>query len=236
MRALVTGGRGFVGTWLVRHLVALGHDVRVLDRDEADIRDAAAVESIVAEAAPDVVFHLAAQASVARSLADPFPTFEVNVMGTVNVLEAVKRRAAKARVIVASSAEVYGIVGEDALPITEDAPLAPVNPYAASKVAQEAVALAYHRGSGLDVIVTRSFNTIGPGQSTDFALPSFAARLAAIVRGEAPPVLEVGNLDVERDFTDVRDAARAYALLAERGAAGACTIFARVGSARCGSW
>jgi GDP-4-dehydro-6-deoxy-D-mannose reductase len=109
---------------------------------------------------------------------------------------------------------VYGVVRDSALALEEDLPVAPANPYAASKAASEVVALQYQRTFGLDAVVVRSFTVVGPGQERNFALPSFAAQLAAISRGAAPPVLRVGNLDVERDFTDVRDVARAYSLLA----------------------
>jgi GDP-4-dehydro-6-deoxy-D-mannose reductase len=144
----------------------------------------------------------------------------VNVLGTVAVLEAVRAHAPGARVVVASSAEVYGAVRAAGSAVPETAPLAPVSPYGASKVAAETAALQFHRAHGLDVVVARAFNAVGPGQSTDFALPGFAAQLAAIARGAGPPVLRVGNLDAERDLTDVRDVARAYALLVERGEPG----------------
>jgi GDP-4-dehydro-6-deoxy-D-mannose reductase len=218
MRVVVTGAGGFVGRHLVRELASRGADAIGVDRAEADVCDAGAVADLVARARPDAVVHLAAQSRAARSFADPAETLSVNVLGTLAVLEAVRRNAPHARLVVASSAEVYGAPPEGALPVAETAPLAPVNPYGASKVAQETVALQYHRAYGLDVVVARAFNAVGPGQSTDFALPSFASQLAAIARGEAPAVLRVGNLDAERDFVDVRDVARAYALLVERGA------------------
>ena len=220
MRVVVTGAGGFLGRHLVRELASRGVETVAVDRAEADVCDAAAVADLVARTRPDAVVHLAAQSRVAHSFADPGETFRVNVLGTVAVLEAVRRHAPRARILVASSAEVYGAVGADALPIDESAPLAPVNPYGASKVAAEAAALQFHRAHGLDVAVLRAFNAVGPGQATDFALPGFAAQLAAIARGAAEPVLRVGNLDAERDLTDVRDVARAYALALERGEAG----------------
>ena len=220
MRVVVTGAGGFLGRRLVRELASRGAETVAVDRAEADVCDAAAVADLVARTRPDAVVHLAAQSRVAHSFADPGETFRVNVLGTVAVLEAVRRHAPRARILVASSAEVYGAVGADALPVAESAPLAPVNPYGASKVAAEAAAFQFHRAHGLDVAVLRAFNAIGPGQATDFALPGFAAQLAAIARGAAEPVLRVGNLDAERDLTDVRDVARAYALALERGEAG----------------
>jgi GDP-4-dehydro-6-deoxy-D-mannose reductase len=220
MRVVVTGAGGFLGRHLVRELASRGAETVAVDRAEADVCDAAAVADLVARARPDAVVHLAAQSRVAHSFADPGETFRVNVLGTVAVLEAVRRHAPRARILVASSAEVYGAVGADALPVAESAPLAPVNPYGASKVAAEAAALQFHRAHGLDVAILRAFNAVGPGQATDFALPGFAAQLAAIARGAAEPVLRVGNLDAERDLTDVRDVARAYALALERGESG----------------
>jgi len=217
-RALVTGAAGFVGRHLAAELSASGVSVVAVDREDGDLRDAAAALALVTAAAPDVVFHLAGQSSAARSLDDPVGTFEANVVGTVSVLEAVRRGAPAARVVVASSADAYGESRGDDVPVAETHSLAPMNPYAASKASQEVVALQYARSFGLEVVVTRSFNSVGPGQSAAFALPSFAAQLACIARGEGEPVLRVGNLDVWRDFTDVRDVARAYVLLAGRGA------------------
>lgn len=220
MRALVTGASGFVGRHLATLLRSRGDEVVAASRAEADVRDAAAVRSLVAAAAPDAVFHLAGQSSVARSFADPVATFEANAVGTVAVLEAVRATAPGARVLVASSADVYGAVAPDEPPVRETRPLAPASPYAASKAAAETAALQYARSFGLDAVVVRSFSAVGPGQSTEFALPGFAAQLARVARGEAEPVLRVGNLSAERDFVDVVDVARAYAALAGRGATG----------------
>jgi GDP-4-dehydro-6-deoxy-D-mannose reductase len=216
MRVLVTGARGFVGGHLVRCLAGRGAEVAELDREDGDVCDAASTARAVEAARPDAVVHLAGLASVARSFDRPVETYRANALGTVHVLEAVRAHAPGARVVVASSADVYGAARPEDLPLTESSPLAPASPYAASKAAAEYAALAYRRGFGLDAVVARSFNAVGPGQSTEFALPSFADQLAAIARGAAPPVLRVGNLEAERDLTDVRDVARAYALLVER--------------------
>ncbi len=220
MRALVTGSQGFVGAWLVRELETAAHTVVAIDRDDADVRDAASIARIVGDARPDAVFHLAAQASVAQSYGDPVGTYETNVLGTVALLEALRTAASAARVVVASSAEVYGVEPDESNPLAEDHPLRPVSPYAASKVAQEAAALQYWRSFGVDVVIARSFNAIGPGQRTTFALSAFAHQLVAIGRGRSEPVLRVGNLEAVRDFTDVRDVVRAYVAMAERAAAG----------------
>lgn len=220
MRALVTGASGFVGRWLTRHLAVRGDDVVAVDREEADLGDADALDRLVRDASPDAVVHLAAQSSVARSFAEPVETFEVNLLGTVRLLEAVRRNAPGARFVLASSAEVYGAAAPEDLPLRESAPLRPASPYAASKAAAELATLQSHRAFGLHAVVARSFNAIGPGQSPTFALPSFAAQIATIARGEAEPIIRVGNLGAERDFTDVRDVARAYALLVDRGEPG----------------
>lgn len=217
MRILVTGARGFVGAHLARLLEARGDEVTGLDRSEADVADLAAVSALVASSRPEAVVHLAARPHVGRSHGEPVAVFQTNVLGTVSVLEAVRQHAPEARVVLASSADVYGVVPIQELPISEEAAIAPASPYGASKAAAEGVALQYHRAYGLDVVVGRGFNAIGPGQSSSFAVPSFALQLASIARGETAPILRVGNLEAERDFTDVRDVARAYAALVDVG-------------------
>lgn len=220
MRALVTGSSGFVGRHLVAALRASSVDVVEFDRNDGDLSDPATARSVIERVAPDVVFHLAAQSSARRSFDDPVATFSSNVLGTVAILDAVHRLAPRARVLVASSSEVYGIVHEADLPVVETVPSRPTSPYAASKVAQEIVAEQYARAFGLDVVISRCFNAVGPGQASQFALPSFARQLTEIARGKREPALRVGNLDVSRDFVDVRDVAHALALMAERGERG----------------
>jgi GDP-4-dehydro-6-deoxy-D-mannose reductase len=179
--------------------------------------DSAAVRDVVAGAAPDAIVHLAGQAFVPLSVVDPLGTLAVNATGTAHVLEAA--RAVRARVLVVSSAEVYGIQRPERMPLDETAVLRPGNAYAASKVAAETYALAWHRSYGLDVVVARPFNHIGPGQDERFVVASFARQLADIAGG-APPLLRVGNLEAQRDFLDVRDVAAAYVLLLANGRAG----------------
>ena len=186
---------------------------------ECDLLDARAVEESVAGYAPDVIFHLAAQSSAARSFNDPSGTMRTNVMGTLNLLEAV-RRGGKARVIVTGSAEEYGRRETYEMPLLESSPIEPVSPYAASKASQNLLAMQYHRAFGIDVIATRSFSHTGPGQTTVFVLPSFAKQCAEIKAGLREPVLRTGNLDVARDFLDVRDVVEAYVALAEKGTPG----------------
>src|SRR5580704_610511 len=160
MRAFVTGGHGFVGRWLVEHLEAQGDDVEAPDPD-VDITDGPRIELVMAEARPDAVYHLAAQSSVGSSWSEAAKTFEVNATGTLNVLAAAQRGQPRPRVLLVSSAEVYGAVTPGQLPVTEEAPFRPVTPYAASKAAAEMLGLQAFLGTGLEVIRARPFNHTG---------------------------------------------------------------------------
>jgi GDP-4-dehydro-6-deoxy-D-mannose reductase len=202
---LVTGASGFVGT----HLLALLGDEAV--PAEADVTDPEAVARAVREVRPRAVVHLAALSSVADSWEAPSTTWEVNAIGTVNVLEAVRRNRPEARVLFASTEHVYGRPRQ--LPTSESAAVAPVSPYAASKAAAE-VACTQAAENGLDVVVARSFQHEGPGRDERFAVGSWTRQLAELELAGGG-VLRVGNLDVERDITDVRDVCRAYRLLLE---------------------
>jgi GDP-4-dehydro-6-deoxy-D-mannose reductase len=218
VRAFITGGRGFVGPWLRQHLEECGDQVVVAGAG-VDVTDGATVVSAIGAARPDAVYHLAAQSSVSASWEDPAATFDVNTIGTLNVLDAVRRAAAGARVLVVSSVEVYGIVAAADLPITEAAPLRPATPYAASKAAAEMAAIQAYAGWGLDVIRARPFSHTGPGQAPRFFVANMAQQ---IVQAAATGMTELltGNLALGRDITDVRDIVRAYRLLIERGAGG----------------
>jgi GDP-4-dehydro-6-deoxy-D-mannose reductase len=218
VRALVTGARGFVGSWLTAHLVENGDEVVAIDH-EVEITDGDAVRTAMLAAAPDVVYHLAALTSVGRSWTDPNEVLRVNATGTLYVLEAARACPRPPRVLMTSSAEVYGAVPEELLPVTEDAPLAPVTPYAASKVAAEYLGVQAHLAYGLAVIRMRPFNHVGPGQSAAFVVSALAQRIVEARRNGADSIV-VGNLAARRDLTDVRDVVRAYRLLAERGVAG----------------
>lgn len=218
MRVVVTGGLGFVGGHLIDHLVACGDEVTTLDRHgdhSVDILDPAALDAAMADAAPDAVYHLAGWADVGASWADPVGVLRVNAEGTLNVLRACAR-ASVDRVLSVASADVYGVVTEDDLPLTEDSPLRPTSPYAASKVAADALAHQAFLGHGLAVIRVRPFNHLGPGQSEQFVAPALAARIARAER-DGLDSIAVGNLSARRDMTDVRDVVRAYRLLIERG-------------------
>ena len=215
MRALVTGASGFVGCHLVAHLAACGDEVT---SSEAEITDPEALAADFSGCRPDAVYHLAAQADVKASFTAAAATLRVNVEGTFNVLDAA-RRAGAGRVVVVSSADVYGRLDPDELPVGEAAPMRPVTPYGASKAAAEMVCVQAGAGRGLDVVRARAFNHLGPGQSGRFVAAALAARIAQNERTGAETV-PVGNLEARRDFTDVRDVVRAYRLLAEHGACG----------------
>jgi GDP-4-dehydro-6-deoxy-D-mannose reductase len=215
---MVSGARGFVGSWLTAHLVESGDDVVGIDH-EVEITDRDAVGAAMVEAAPDMVYHLAALTNVGRSWTDPEEVFRVNAMGTLYVLEAARACPRPPRVLIVSSAEVYGAVPEERLPVTEDAALAPVTPYAASKVAAEYLGVQAHLAYGLPVLRVRPFNHVGPGQSAGFVVSALAERIVQARRNGAPSIM-VGNLTARRDLTDVRDVVRAYRLLAERGVPG----------------
>ena len=218
MRALITGGRGFVGTWLAGHLIDEGDTVVAIDQ-ETDVADPAALGPVVAEAAPDVIYHLAALTHVGESWNDPSEVLRVNVLGTAAVLAAARSLPNNPTVLVVSSAEVYGIVGEGDLPLTEGSPVAPATPYAASKAAAEQVAMQAWRGFGQPVLVARPFNHIGPGQAPTFAVSALARRIVEARRAGGTS-LSVGTLSTRRDFTDVRDVVRAYRRLVESGTPG----------------
>ncbi|MHB1487033.1 MAG: GDP-mannose 4,6-dehydratase [Acidimicrobiales bacterium] len=219
MRVYVTGGHGFVGRWLVEHLRACGDEVVAPD-ESVDVTDGAALALAMAEAAPQAVYHLAAFTHVGQSWADPEEVMRVNVLGTLHVLEAARALQPCPRVLLVSSAEVYGIVEGGDLPLDESQALAPATPYAASKVAAEYLGVQAYLGYGLEVMRVRSFNHVGPGQSPTFAVPGIAQRILVAQR-EGGKALKVGNLSPRRDFTDVRDVVRAYRMVIESGRPGA---------------
>ena len=202
----MTGSNGFAGRHLRSALAARGIDTIAA---AADVRDAEAVARDVREAQPDAVAHLAAITSVADAWGRERDVWDVNAIGALNLALAVKAHAPEARLLMVSSAEVYGLVAEDDGPIAEDATVAPTSPYGRSKAAAE---LACARDD-LDIVIARPFPHTGPGQTETFAIPSFAGQIARIEAGGAPPVIKVGNLAARRDYSDVRDVADAYARL-----------------------
>jgi GDP-4-dehydro-6-deoxy-D-mannose reductase len=218
VKALVTGAHGFVGHHLIAHLEDEGDEVVGIDRDDLDITRGEDVTAYFARVRPEAVYHLAGDSDVGSSWKHPVDTFRANAEGTLNVLMACVD-AGVDRVLSVSSADIYGRVTEEELPLREDAPLRPVSPYAASKVASDYLALQCYLGHGLAVLRARPFNHIGPGQRDSFVAPALAQRIA---RNELDGVdtLSVGNLAPRRDFTDVRDVVRAYRMLVLRGTPG----------------
>jgi GDP-4-dehydro-6-deoxy-D-mannose reductase len=208
-RALVTGAGGFAGRHLVRHLSERGDELVGPSSDEVDLRDADRTRALVRDARPDRVFHLAALASVKRSWDEPERTIADNEAMTLSLLEAVRHEAPEARVLIAGTGEVYGAPAS--LPVTEDAPLAPQNPYALSKASCDLLGQLYERAWDLAVVRTRAFNHAGPGQSDDYVIGTLTRQVAAAeVAGEDSVVIHTGSPDSARDFTDVRDVVRAY--------------------------
>lgn len=235
MRVLVTGASGFAGRYLARACADAGEEVVGLSRRGSmggggagrgipvDLLDGASVRAAVADVRPDVVYHLAALTSVGRSWEDPAETVESNVASAVNLLEALRLEAPAARVLWASTCEVYG--PPTCLPVTEDAPVAPANPYAVSKASGDLLAAVYAEAHGLEVIRARPFNHAGPGQHSIFILSSLARQAAsARLAGLGSLRILTGNPETRRDFTDVRDVVRAYRLLVERGLAGVYNV------------
>ena len=229
MRAVVTGATGFVGRYLVEALREAGYETLACggpkDRDALpiDLLDPPSLRAAFDVGQPDVVLHLAAATFVPEAIAAPMTTYRTNVRGTANLTQALREymdeTGTKVRLLFTSSAEVYGVQPQQAYPLRETAAPSPANPYAASKAAAEMLLLGEARSYGIDVVIARTFNHIGPGQSERFVVANFAAQLAKIAAG-APPQLYVGNLDAKRDFLDVRDVVRAYIALAQAGKSG----------------
>ena len=237
MRALVTGVGGFVGRHLARHLVSCGVEVWGMTQPgvplddweadvpirllEADLKIREALGSVLSRAEFDQIYHLAGATHVPSSWSDPCGTFQTNLNGTANLLDEILTHAPQARLMIVSTADVYG-VSDPGRPVSEDDPVTPTSPYAISKLAAELLANAYHLKYGIDVVRVRPTGHTGPGQPPPFVLPSFCERIAQVELGLCPPTLLVGNLNVERDFCDVRDVVRAYWLCMTRGKTGAC--------------
>ncbi|MDF2640892.1 MAG: GDP-6-deoxy-D-lyxo-4-hexulose reductase [Pseudomonas sp.] len=220
-RLLLTGANGFVGKILTLRLRDAGYHVIALSSSEpapdsaadehliADMRDAQAIEQAVAQARPSHVIHLAAVSHVPTSFKEPLRTWQTNVMGSLNLLEAIRLQAPEAFVLFPSSSEIYGAAFKAGIAVDEQTPPQPLNPYAASKVAAEAAFTEYFR-QGIQGVIARPFNHIGAQQTPDFVTASFARQIAMIEAGKQAPVLKVGNLEATRDFLDVQDVCSAY--------------------------
>ena len=214
MRILVTGATGFVGRWLTEELRAAGHDpIGAPGIQELDVTDASAVSRFVREVAPDAIAHLAGMAYARDAAADPEGAMDVNVGGTRAVIEA-SAGIGPIPILVSGSSEVYGSPDPADLPLGEDAPLRPTQPYGRSKLAQEQTAIEMGAAAGIPIVVTRSFNHTGPGQRPEFVAPALATRILR-AKAAGDPEVVVGALDVRRDIGDVRDVVRAYRLLLE---------------------
>lgn len=236
MKALITGISGFVGSHLAEYLFGQGvkvfgtyHPGANLDNLESVVQQLELTEydlisgdpeNLIGQVQPDLIFHLAAQSSVARSWEYKEETLQTNINGTVRLLEAVRRVGADPTILLVGSAEEYGPVRPEETPIKESQPAQPANPYGVSKLAAGLLGLQYHWAYGLKVLAVRAFNHLGPRQAPGFAAPDFARQIAEIEAGQLAPVLRVGNLTARRDFTDVRDIVRAYWLLAAKGQPG----------------
>jgi GDP-4-dehydro-6-deoxy-D-mannose reductase len=227
-RALITGIAGFAGSHLAE-LLLLEEGVEIsgsvfpgeptrniepilshLRLETCDIRDAEAVDALVKRARPDEIYHLAAIAFIPESIDNPRATFETNLFGTMNVLEAARKFAAEARVLFVGSADEYGLIREEDLPVDERNPLEPLNPYSVSKASAGMLAHQYAASGGMDIVRVRPFNHTGPRQSPSFVCSDFARQVVEIERGARAPELSVGSLRPRRDFSDVRDVVRAY--------------------------
>lgn len=237
MRTLITGAAGFAGRHLLHTLLSSTQPVELygtayINEDigtaadlpvewiRIDLRDTVAVNDLIQQVQPEEIYHLAAMSSASQSLRMPWPTLETNIHMQLNLLEACRQADITPRILIISSADIYGPVTPDELPITEEAPFRPTNPYSVSKIAQDMMGLQYYLAYNQPIIRIRAFNHLGPGQQTSFVAPDFAMQIAKIEQGEQAPVISVGNLGAGRDFTDVRDVVRAYAALMRHGKAG----------------
>lgn len=225
MKALITGSQGFVGHYLRRELEENGYTVTGLDVQagdntlQVDLLDSQQVCEAVQSVAPDIVIHLAGQANVGASWKIPQRTMEINVIGAVNLMEAVRAYDPKTPMVLVGSSDQYGNLGTAGADVAETLQTHPQTPYAVSKKAQEEMAKVYVRTYGMHICMTRSFNHGGAGQREGFMIPDFSAGIVRVERGQAQE-LRVGNLSAKRDFTHVKDIVRAYRLLAEKGVPG----------------
>lgn len=233
MKALIIGAAGFVGGYLSDHLLKCGYDVcatkleqeKVCFDDKVsvsdlDILDEKSVFDLLEREKPDMIFHLAAQSSVKVSWERPGLTADINVRGTINVLEAAHRASHDVRILLVGSGEEYGYLKPEDIPVKEDTLLRAGNIYAVTKACQGMLGEVYSRAYGMDIIMVRAFNHIGPKQAPQFVISDFCRQVSRIEKGLSEPVMYVGNLSAQRDFTDVRDIVRAYEMLMRKGKSG----------------
>ena len=234
MRILITGASGFVGHHLATHLHTTEKDTTIFGTTYGatpkgndfvtyhpiDLRHYDAVRNILETCKPDQIYHLAAQAFVPRSFDDPWETLDNNIRSQLNIILACLELKIQPRMLIISSAEIYGAVQRNEMPMDENTPMRPTSPYSVSKVTQDLLGLQYHLSHNLPIMRARAFNHIGPGQNPRFVAPAFATQIAKIEASEQEPFIYVGNLEAKRDFTDVRDIVRAYHLILTKGNAG----------------
>ena len=224
-KALITGSNGFVGPYLRQELEAAGYAVTGIDLKggegtvAADLLDGARLLDIVSCERPDAIFHLAGQSNVAQSWKTPQETIKINVIGAINLMEAVRAAAPKCRVLLVGTSDIYGNLGDAGQSADESIAARHITPYGVSKKAQEEMAGAYARAYGLDICVTRSFNHSGAGQRTGFIIPDFCFQIARLEK-EGGGAIRVGNLQMRRDFSHVKDVAAAYRVIMEKGTSG----------------
>lgn len=233
MRCLVTGITGFTGSYLAEYLLERGMEVygtarwrsrkenieHLIDKVnliECDVRDASSVRKCLEQVRPDWIFHLAAQSFLVTSWHAPAESLATNILGTLHIFEAIRELDLDPMIQIAGSSEEYGMVYPDELPVKETNPLKPLSPYAVSKVGQDLLGYQYYMSYGMKIIRTRAFNHIGPRREAVFACSNFAKQVVEIERGKKEPIIKVGNLQASRDFSDVRDIVRAYALALEK--------------------
>ncbi len=235
-RVLITGINGFVGSHLAEYILSnnfgeiyglirnkdvekenISSILNKIHMKECDINDAYSVKQVIEDVEPDILFHLAAQSYVPSSWSSPVETMQTNVIGSMNIFEAVRNSKLDTIIQIAGSSEEYGMVYEKEVPITEDNPLRPLSPYGVSKVAMDLLGYQYHQSYGLKIIRTRAFNHTGPRRGEVFVTSNWAKQIAMIEAKKQEPIIRVGALDPIRDFTDVRDMVRAYWLATQKG-------------------
>jgi len=221
-RLMVTGLDGFVGRHVKQAVESLrdGRFQLVEARGAIELREPATLQQAIEETRPDYVLHLAAQSFIPASVKDPRATYEVNFFGTLNLLQTLKAGGFRGRMLYVGSADAYGAVRDEDLPVVESCPLRPRTPYGVSKAAAELLCYQWTQDQGFEIVMSRPFNHLGPGQAEHFVVPDFAKQVTEIKLGRREPVLNVGAIDVTRDFTDVRDVVQAYLALMERGESG----------------